>query len=267
LKLLVYSTGDPAGVNIATHLQEKLPFSESEFNSRPALKYGDMMLQGVDGRLVHLDIPLPNVEWILCLSRHASASGKPCLTSHSPGNLTSSAELGGNPNEVGISNPALQTSLIKELSRSQADEGLSCQVTVEATHHGPTSLAAPITFVEIGSDEAAWKDETLGEAVASAVHRAISSPLPLSPGKLAVGGGHYSEKFTKLMQEGKYDIGHIIPKYALDEKGGSSIFRNCIERTRGGCSGIVIDWRGANSASKETLRELAESLGIDLIKV
>jgi len=267
LKLLVYSTGDPAGVNIASHLQEKLPFSESELNSKPALKCGDIMLQGIDSRLVYLDIPLPGVEWILCLSRHASASGKPCLTSHTPGNLTSSTELGGNPNEVGISNPALQTSLIKELSRSQADKGLACQVTVEATHHGPTSLAAPITFVEIGSDETAWKDETLGEAVASAVHRALSSPLPLSPGTLAVGGGHYSEKFTKLMQEGKHEIGHIIPKYAMDEKAGSSIFRSCIERTRGGCSSIVVDWRGANSASKEVLRELAESLGIELVRV
>jgi D-aminoacyl-tRNA deacylase len=267
LKLLVYSTGDPAGVNIAAQLQKKLPFSEYEFNSRPALKCGDVTLQGIDGRLVYLDIPLLGVEWILCLSRHASVSGKPCLTSHAPGNLTSNAELGGNPNEVGISNPALQTSLIKELFRSQADGGLTYQVTVEATHHGPTSLAVPVAFVGIGSDEAAWKDETLGEAVASAVHRAISSPLPLSTGALAVGGGHYSEKFTKLMQEGKHEIGHIVPKYAMDEKADSSIFKSCIERTRGGCSSIVIDWRGVNSASKEALRELAESLGIELIRV
>lgn len=267
MKLLVYSTGDPAGVNIAAHLQEKLPFSQSEFNSKPALKCGDMTLQGIDGRLVYLDMPIPGVEWILCLSRHASASGKPCLTSHTPGNLTSSAELGGNPNEVGISNPALQTSLIKELSRSQADLGLTCQVTVEATHHGPSALAAPVTFVEIGSDEGAWKDETLGEAVASAVHRAISSPLASSPGALAVGGGHYSQKFSKIMQEGRQEIGHIVPKYALDEKAGISIFRSCIERTRGGCSSIVVDWKGTNSTSKEALRELAASLGIELIKV
>lgn len=266
MKLLVYNRGDPAGVNIAAHLQEKLPFTQSEFNGKPALAHSELVLQGIDSRLISMDIPLPDVEWVLCLSCHASASGKPCLTTHTPGNLTAHADVGGKPSEVGISNPQLQTLLLRELFRSAEDRGLGCQVTVEATHHGPTSFQCPITFVEIGSDEAAWSDPTLGEAVASTVHRVLSKPLPKGPGSLAVGGGHYSEKFTKMMIEGNYAIGHIVPKYAMADGMDPNMFKTCMERTFGGCSSTIVDWKGATSKFKEALSGICQSLGTELIR-
>ncbi len=211
----------------------------------------------------------PGWEWVLCLSRHRSESGKRCLTAHSPGNLRNEALLGGNPGQVGISNPCLQSDLIRELRRSKDLLGLDTDVSFEATHHGPTALAPPVTFVEIGSDEGAWNDNALGEAVARAVASAISKPVR-GGGSLGLGGGHYPEKFTSLvLSQQDSALGHIIPKYAMAPGRGSdySILRQCARKTFGGCSSIVVDWKGTPSAFKEYARTLAEDLDIDLIRI
>ncbi|MFW5970210.1 MAG: D-aminoacyl-tRNA deacylase [Halofilum sp. (in: g-proteobacteria)] len=46
---------------------------------------------------------------------------------------------------------------------------------MECTHHGPTAVAVPITFVEIGSDEAAWADDDAARAVARSIATGGSS--------------------------------------------------------------------------------------------
>jgi len=269
LRLVVYSAEDLAGRNIASHLMKHISFSASSIGPRPALNHGDLYLLGVEGPLVSLTLPSggEGAEWVLCLSRHRSASGKRCLTAHTPGNLRGSADLGGRPNEVAISNPPLQSSLIKELHRSGAELALACQVSVEATHHGPTELPCPVTFVEIGSDEDAWKDELMGEAVARAVSMALLSPMETGKGALGVGGGHYPEKFTDLIIAQNCLIGHIVPKYAMSEGLDSAMFKTCIERTLGGCASIIVDWKGTPSNFKESLRSLSQSLGLELVRV
>ena len=267
MKLVVYSREDLAGRNIASHLKEKISFSESTRGPLRALNHGDIYLLCTEMSLVNLSLPLEGFEWVLCLSRHRSESGKRCLTAHTPGNLRGFADLGGRPNEVAISNPPLQSSLIRELHRSGADLSLTCQVSVEATHHGPTELPCPVTFVEIGSDEEAWKDELMGEAVARAVSRVLLSPMGVGKGALGVGGGHYPEKFTDLIINQNRLIGHIVPKYAMSEGLDSTMFKTCIERTFGGCSSIIVDWKGTPSNFKESLRTLSQSLGLELVRV
>jgi hypothetical protein len=37
---------------------------------------------------------------------------------------------------------------------------------IECTHHGPSAVGVPSLFVEVGSDEPQWKDETAARAVA-----------------------------------------------------------------------------------------------------
>jgi len=266
LKLLIYSAADPAGVNIARHLEAILPFSTSEVGGMPARAHGDLFLVEFDSSLIDLDLRLDGVEWALCLSRHKSSSGKPCLTAHTPGNPGTTAEYGGRPSAVCISNPWLQSSLIRSMRKECDSRGVGLQVTVEATHHGPSDLDFPVTFVEIGSDEDSWRNATLGEIVASAVHRSLNNQ---QRGKVAigVGGGHYSEKFTKLILDGDFDIGHIVPKYVLCEGFDPNIFRICKERTLGECKYLLVDWKGTPSEAKDCLRSSAPSLGADLIKV
>ena len=155
----------------------------------------------------------------------------------------------------------------RELKRAVDEKDLKLQVTVEATHHGPTELPFPVTFVEIGSDEAAWNDQTLGETVSTAVSHSIISHPNYKKTALGVGGGHYSEKFTSLMISGEYAIGHIIPKYAMSEETDKTIFKKFIERTAGGCSSIVVDWKGTPSAFKEYLKSFSHAHGIELVKI
>jgi len=269
LRLAIYSEEDLAGRNIASHLMKQISFSESSIGPRPALNHGNLYLLRVEGSLVNLTLPSggEGAEWVLCLSRHRSVSGKRCLTAHTPGNMRESADLGGRPNEVAISNPPLQSSLIRELHRSGADLSLDCKVSVEATHHGPTELPCPVTFVEIGSDEDAWKDEQMGEAVARAVSRVLLSSMAVGKGALGVGGGHYPEKFTDLIINQNCLIGHIVPKYAMSEGLDSTMFKTCIERTLGGCSSIIVDWKGTPSNFKGSLRALSQSLGLELVRV
>lgn len=269
MRLVVYSEEDLAGRNIASHLVKHISFSDSNLGLLPALNHGDLYLLRVGGPLVNLTLPAggEEAEWVLCLSRHRSESGRRCLTAHTPGNLRGSADLGGRPNEVAISNPPLQSSLIKELYRSSAELGLDCQISVEATHHGPTELPCPVTFVEIGSDEDAWKDESMGEAVAKAVSRALLSPMEAGKCALGVGGGHYSEKFTSLIIDKNCLIGHIVPKYAMSEGLDNTMFGACIKRTLGGCVSIFVDWKGTPSNFKESLQALSQSLNIELVRV
>ncbi len=269
MRLIAYSTSDPAGVNIAKHIRAMLPFSKCEFRSAQALSYGGYCLVGIPGSLISLEMDAVGIEWLLCLSRHKSESGKACLTAHTPGNPAGTADFGGEPGHVGISNARLQSALVKALMKSRGEQGLSIDVSVEATHHGPTELGFPVTFVEIGSDKISWEDATLGEVVARAVASSIDHCAPDAATKvaLAVGGGHYPEKFTGLMASGQYSIGHIIPRYAMAANPDPGIFRTCMERTHGGCSCIIVDWKGTPSAAKETLKSTSLSLGIELVKV
>ncbi|MBM5805514.1 MAG: hypothetical protein FJZ49_05575 [Candidatus Verstraetearchaeota archaeon] len=269
MKILVYYGEDMAGRNIAESLAKLVKFSDGRVGELPALRHGEVYLLRLEESIVHLSLPLgaEGAEWVLCLSRHRSASGKPCLTAHTPGNLRGSADLGGRPNEVAISNPSLQSSLLKGLHTAAKELGLDCQVSVEATHHGPTELPCPVTFVEIGSDEDAWADQCMGEAVARAVSQAIKSQPVSGKGALGVGGGHYSEKFTDLIVNQGLLIGHIVPKYAMCEGMDTSMFRACMERTMGGCSSVVADWKGTPSEYKDAIRALSQSLGVELIRV
>ncbi|MCQ5376559.1 MAG: hypothetical protein NO516_00745 [Candidatus Methanomethylicia archaeon] len=266
MRLIVYSAADPAGRNIASHLSKMIglaPSKEIRWDGRPIefLEYASS--------LVEMSVEGEGIEWALLLSRHKSASGKKCLTVHTPGNLSGSADLGGRPRSVSISNPALQSALLRGLKASRDELSLEIQVTVEATHHGPTELRYPVTFIEIGSDENAWVDEALGEAVARAIVKAVFSGPSTPKGRSAVGvgGGHYSEKFTDAILSGVYDMGHIVPKYALSEVPDISPIAICVGRTLGGCQSLVVDWKGVPSAYKALIKDFSGSTGIELVRV
>ncbi len=261
---MVYSTEDPAGMNISSNLLCELPFKEMPLGSFVTHSYNDFYLLSAQSSLINLSLSLLGAEWILCLSKHRSESGIRCLTVHTPGNLGDRAEFGGRPKEVAISNPPLQRSLLKELQRSASDLNLNVPISIEATHHGPTSLSIPVTFIEIGSDELAWRDELMGKAVAKAVSRTLNSTFKAESCAIGIGGGHYSEKFTHLILTDDALIGHIIPKYAMQEGMDPSMIKACIDRTLGGCSKAYVDWKGTPSKYKEIIKSIEN---IELLKV
>jgi len=83
------------------------------------------------------------------LSIHASESGVLGLTCHITGNF-SDANFGGYSRQVSVPHPHIQKSYIQNLWNARG-KFPGFQITIEATHHGPTALNKPALFIEIGT--------------------------------------------------------------------------------------------------------------------
>ena len=81
------------------------------------------------------------------ISRHSSASGKPTLSVHTPGNF-GEARLGGLPKIISVSPATAMSDALKALLRYKVEFCLDYEVSYECTHHGP-SLNVPVMFVGV----------------------------------------------------------------------------------------------------------------------
>src|SRR5205807_7529390 len=97
------------------------------------------------------------------ISNHLSSSGRAALTVHTTRNLANEAKFGSNPEEISYVKPSIIRRALRALKAGAGQAGVQIEVTMEATHHGPTSLSMPVCFVEIGSGEKEWADPVLGE--------------------------------------------------------------------------------------------------------
>ena len=74
---------------------------------------------------------------------------------------------------------------------------LDFQITIEATHHGPTHLKKPSIFVEIGTTESQWNDESLCSSVAKLVVDTYEQPTNSSQFAMGVQKvGQLNNRFT-----------------------------------------------------------------------
>ena len=202
--------------------------------------------------------------FIFC-SRHRSQSGKPALLVHSTGNFNDDTSFGGQPFSLSISAPSLVRQALIALHRERNSKNLhEFDVTLEVTHHGPTELTRPVVFIELGSDENFWNHKEGARAVVSAINACLKTPLDCSS-VIGFGGTHYASKFNKLVLEREVTIGHILPKYALDNI-NESVVRQMIERCSCHVENAVIDWKGTNASQKEHLFPILENLGVDVIR-
>ncbi|MFA5050333.1 MAG: D-aminoacyl-tRNA deacylase [Candidatus Micrarchaeia archaeon] len=194
---LVCAKKNFASINIAKQIKEISPSTEI-----------------LESECDVLDIPcdFSDAE-IIVLSSHKSKNPVPMLTVHAPGNWDS-ADFGGNPKTLNICSANLMRKIISEIDKNNKEMKLNWKVVLECDHHGPT-CKIPITFVEIGSTQKEWENKTAGLVIAKSILEAIKR-TDVCETVFAVGGGHYSEKFTKLAVLGKYSIGHILPKYKID---------------------------------------------------
>src|SRR4051794_14846030 len=116
----------------------------------------------------NIDSILPKDNMIIFLSRHASKSKTPTLTSHSTGNFSEDILLGGKPWEIGNTFPSFQKQYMQRLHEKK-EELLNYNLIIEATHHGPTSSTNPTLFIEIGSSEIQWNDKLAASIVCECV--------------------------------------------------------------------------------------------------
>ena len=268
--LIVYSTKDPAGLNIKTQLIEDFHFEQTEeaFQELPVYKRGDVRLVGVQSHIIEAESLAQafQPDYALFASKHVSESGEPAFTVHTTG-LTheyASREI-PQPLLAWAYPQKMKIALMHLLNNREKYDLGSYKVSFEATHHGPVTLPFPLLFVEIGSKEENWQNSTAGKLVASAIMEATSAENS-DAGAVGFGGGHYAPKQTRITVEEKIAVGHSIAKYALPVF-HEQLFRVAVEKTRGGCRKAVIDWKGVRGEVRRGLEEAASTWGVEIIRV
>lgn len=243
MNLILASTQDLAGMNIAHHVLELFDF-EKVGESHYA--YRDSLLVFIKKDSVYAEFPekeFKNVNFIVFASRHSSEAGVPSLTVHTPGNF-GAADFGGSAGEICFSNPIAQKLGLQELKNQKDTLNLEFEVSMEATHHGPLT-ELPTMFIEIGSGPDQWVDKKAGEAVAVALMKALAYPDYMFPRAVGIGGGHYCQKHTLVALHREYAIGHVLAKYVpVTEEN----VRKALEKN-GGCDAFILDWKGTPDRS------------------
>ncbi len=267
--LLVASSKDTAGMNIAKHILRLYPFHKNAENFQNNPTYS-AEINGREVTFITLkqetidaqDLPdtFANPQLIVFISKHCSASGTPTLSVHTPGNL-GPADMGGLPRKVSVSPANSMRDALKALALFKERMKLDYEVSYECTHHGP-SLNVPAMFVELGSSEKQWNDQHAAEAVAHAAMDAIAKfHHAKSPAALGIGGPHYNRQFTRMAIDGNQLFGHIIPKYAF-KMIDTEILSQCLEKTLEKVECAVLDWKGIRSDDKLKLLEMLKEIGL-----
>jgi D-aminoacyl-tRNA deacylase len=269
--LIVASTKDVAGMNIAQQILDKYDFEkiEEKIHQNPA--YSKKM-QSSQAKLVFVNENIVNTQFItelfspqmlVFISKHRSVSGRPTLSVHTPGNL-GEAQMGGIPRRVSVSPANAMRNALLEMANMKEELELNYQVCYECTHHGP-SLDAPAMFVELGSSMKQWKDKRAAEAVARAAMAAVSKQSKHTT-VLGIGGPHYNAKFTKIALSKPIAFGHIIPKYAVSLLDAEMV-KQCMERTVEKVESVFLDWKGIKGADKKRLMAILDDVSVSIEKV
>ena len=258
MDLLVAFENDPAGHNMAKYLSQKMEKNGDVYHSK-------------NFDLIEIDSPAISADWLdekydydgfVFLSKHAAESGTLALTCHSTGNFNE-AKFGGNQKELAIPYPNLQKKYLQALWDNR-ESFSDFEITIEATHHGPTHLKKPSIFVEVGTTEQQWNDESLCSSVAQLVFQTLEKPIDSYPFAICFGGTHYSEKFTKELLFGKYALGTVMPKHALEFL-NPVIFEHLITQNNG-AEVALLDWKSLGKY-KQTLIDLLSTTKLEVIKI
>jgi len=196
------------------------------------------------------------------LSKHAAESGVLALTCHSTGNF-SEAKFGGNNRQVAIPHPHIQKSYLQKLWQNRNNFS-EFQITIEATHHGPTDLNKPSIFIEIGTTEKQWNDSILCNSIAKIVVEIMKNEQKSNPVAICFGGTHYPDKFTNELIHGKFALGTVIPKHALDFL-DEELFSHILDRNNMAKTALL-DWGGLGQ-NKQKVLDMLNNTNLEIIKL
>jgi len=266
--VIVASSSDLASRTLANALIEGEGFESTGVNllGKPVYQKGSFLLALFDGMIVHppdLDQYF-NPQAYIFLSRHSAESGVASLTSHTTGNFSEEVRFGGKGRELGRVDPALLKNYLIALSKRR-DALKGYEITMEATHHGPTSLHPPVLFVELGSSERYWGDKRAATVVAESLVESLGQKTIWSKVALGFGGNHYPEKFTKMSIEDEIAFSFVAPKYALEHV-DEGMMGQMMQRTNAPVRYAVLDWKGLGPY-KEKITSLVSQFGLEAIKV
>jgi len=232
----MFSTKDKASMNIKKHISPE-----------------------INAKLVVIDksfLDLSNDEvkelvgdnMIIFASKHQSEKKVKSLTVHTSGLF-----------DQGLSrcNPYLNTLLLKNLKELNTTD---FEVTFEVTHHTPI-IENPSAFIEIGSTEEEWTDDEAGKIVAKAIEQTINNYQEEGYIGIGIGGPHYAPNFTRYIFKTNTNIGHICPKYQLENLTKERLDEMIDNKLN---VQIIVDWKGLGQY-KQQIKELLE--GKDFIKI
>ncbi len=271
---VAYSVGDPAGSGAARFLVEltgaapsRCPLALECYETRDGVRIGGYQADTIEFEFLD-ETPDPGADAVIVLSRHSSTSGRPSLTTHHTGNPTET-RLSGKPYKLAYSAPPLSKALLTAYRDEAEKAGIlgEYQVTLEATHHGPTDTMKPLVFIEIGSTPDRWRDERAQEAMARAVARVLDTGLPECRAAAGFGEPHYPIKFTRLHLEDEYCMGHIIPKYALPHAPKTVVEQAILHTWPSPPRTALVQKKGAKSEVRKKIIEWLNELGVEVIVI
>jgi D-aminoacyl-tRNA deacylase len=233
---------------------------------RPIYQKGSFLLFPYEGTIVdppELDKYF-NPQAYIFLSRHSAESGIASLTAHTVGNFGAEAKVGGRPRELGRVNPDLLKNYMIALSKRKAAVA-GYEVAIEATHHGPTGLAKPVLFVELGASEKNWGDAEAAGVVADSLMESFAERRVWSRVALGFGGTHYPEKFRDMVVEQEFALSFVVPRYAL-ESIDERMMGEMLAKTTVPVKYAALDWKGLG-VHKERISRLAEQFGLEVLRV
>ncbi|MEJ7642199.1 MAG: D-aminoacyl-tRNA deacylase [Candidatus Nitrosocosmicus sp.] len=283
---IITSTKDPASNTMINYLLDNEEFeitnkgtignqnnhnnANTDFKVLGSLKHLNTALVITNQDLIdinNLDGIIPKENMVIFLSKHASKSKTPTLTSHSTGNFSDIVLLGGKPKEIGNTFPSFQKVYMKKIYEKR--QGLfGYDLTIEATHHGPTSLANPTLFIEIGSSEIQWVNKTTASIVCKSVLESIKDIEKYIENNnttigIGIGGNHYPQKYNELILFSNVAFGPIISKYNLafiNEQIMKQVKGKSIEKI----NHIYVDDKGLGK-DKEKVLNILDSQDLEII--
>ena len=266
--VILASTTDLASRTLADALVEGQGFQSTgvDLLGQPVYQKGSFLLARFEGMIVFppaLDEYF-NPQAYIFLSRHSAESGIASLTAHTTGNFSAEAKFGGAGKELGRADPALLKNYLVALWKRR-DKVKGYEITMEATHHGPTSLHKPVLFVELGSSEKYWGDGKAARVVAEALVESLAEKSIWSKVAIGFGGTHYPEKFTKMVVEEDIAFAFVAPKYAL-EYVDDKMVGQMLQRTTAPVRYAVLDWKGLGP-HKDKVVGLVKQFGLEEIRV
>ena len=230
------------------------------------------------------------VEDVLFLSKHAAASGRPCLTVHPIGvphlEPGTSPPYGGKAGEAPPPSPRLAP-FWRALQRRADDVRIpEFEVSLEVTHHGPWQHA-PAAFLEVGSTKATWAHEGAAEVWADVLLDVLrcelldeqTPPEPMHvPVLITLGGGHYAPRANTMAGMRGALLGHMLANHSLPFARGedgsvtgrwSQAVDVAIEATMAAHHGrtavISLDKKSFRGWERRALFDHLETRGVDVV--
>ena len=266
--VIVATTSDLASRTLADAMVTEQGFASTGIGllGKPVYQRGSLLLSFFEGPIVSppdLDSYF-NPQAYVFLSRHSAESGIPSLTAHTPGNFSSEALAGGAGRELGRGDAGLLKDYMMALWKRR-ERVPSYEITLEATHHGPTSLSKPVMFVELGSSERNWGDRGAAAVVAESLVDALTHRNLWGKVAIGFGGTHYPKKFNEAVAEGDLAVSFIAPKYALEHVDDKMVGQ-MIQRTNAPVRYALIDWKGLGP-HKDKVMKLVAQFGLEVVRV